>query len=110
MSLALIASLLLAYSGMLGLCLGLERHFKQIWQLVPSTLIRRVLRVGGWSALAGSFAASVFAWGWAMGPVGWFGLMSLAGITLVLLLPYAARLSIAIAGIGWPVLGVAAFI
>jgi|GEM_PF-4049486 len=30
MNLALIASLLLAYAGMLGLCLGMERHWKQL--------------------------------------------------------------------------------
>ncbi|MCQ2999465.1 DUF3325 domain-containing protein [Pseudomonas syringae] len=110
MSFALIAGLMLAYSGMLGLCLGLERHFKQIWQRPPSVLFCRLLRVAGWSALAASFATCVFAWGWAMGPVGWFGLISLAGLALVLLLPYAARLSIVIAGIGWPVLGAVAFI
>jgi hypothetical protein len=91
MSIAWVASLLLAFSGMLGLCLGLERHFKQIWQRAPSSGLRRTLRTAGWLALAASFAASVLAWGWAMGPVGWFGLMSLAGISLVLLLPYAAR-------------------
>lgn len=97
MSIVLIASLLLAYTGMLSLCLGLERHYKQIWQRAPSALLRRLLRLGGWLALTGSFATSVLAWGWAMGPVGWFGLMSVAGITLVLLLPYAARLPIVIA-------------
>jgi hypothetical protein len=91
MSIAWVASLLLAFSGMLGLCLGLERHFKQIWQRAPSPGLRRTLRTAGWLALAASFATSVLAWGWAMGPVGWFGLMSLAGISLVLLLPYAAR-------------------
>jgi hypothetical protein len=91
MSIAWVASLLLAFSGMLGLCLGLERHFKQIWQRAPSPGLRRTLRTAGWLALAASFATCVLAWGWAMGPVGWFGLMSLAGISLVLLLPYAAR-------------------
>jgi hypothetical protein len=91
MSIAWVASLLLAFSGMLGLCLGLERHFKQIWQRAPSPGLRRTLRTAGWLALAASFATSVLAWGWAMGPVGWFGLMSLAGISLVLLLPYAAH-------------------
>ena len=45
--------------------------------------------------LAASFAACVAAWGWAMGPVGWFGQLSLAGFALVLLL--TAGLSVFIA-------------
>ena len=87
MSIAWVASLLLAFSGMLGLCLGLERHFKQIWQRAPSPGLRRTLRTAGWLALAASFATSVLAWGWAMGPVGWLGMVSLAGLALVFLMP-----------------------
>ncbi|CAD5106411.1 DUF3325 domain-containing protein [Zestomonas carbonaria] len=109
MSIALIAGLLLAYGGMLALCLGLERHYKQVWKR-PSSTLRRALRAAGWLALAASFAASVLAWGWAMGPVGWFGLISLAGFALVLLLPYAPRLAVVLAGVGWPLLGVLALV
>lgn len=110
MSLALSTGLLLAYSGMLGLCLGLERHFKQVWGRVPSPALRRVLRTVGWLALASSFATSVAAWGWAMGPIGWFGLLSLAGLGLVLLLPYHARGAVWLAVVGWPVIGVVALV
>ncbi|MEE1922518.1 DUF3325 domain-containing protein [Pseudomonas sp. 148P] len=106
MSLMLSTGLLLAYSGMLGLCLGLERHYKQVWQRVPGPRLRRALRIGGWLALGGSFAASVVAWGWAMGPIGWFGLMSLAGLGLVLLLPYRAKAAVWLAVVGLPLLGV----
>lgn len=108
MSLALSTGLLLAYSGMLGLCLGVERHFKQVWQRVPGTVLRRSLRLAGWSGLVASFAASVVAWGWAMGPIGWFGLISLAGLALVLLLPYRAKGAVWLAGAGWGLLGVVA--
>lgn len=86
--------LLLAYAGMLGLCQGLERHYKQVWQRVPAPWLRRGLRLLGWGLLAASFLACVAAWGWAMGPVGWFGLISLAGFALVLLLPYQPRLAL----------------
>lgn len=88
---ALIAALLLAYSGMLGLCLGLERHYKQVWHRPPSRASRHTLRVMGWLMLVASFAVSVQVWGWAMGPVGWFGLISMAALTLALLLPYVQR-------------------
>ncbi|OLS64650.1 DUF3325 domain-containing protein [Pseudomonas putida] len=98
--------LLLAYSGMLGLCLGLERHYKQVWQRVPGPWVRRGLRLGGWLALAASFAASVACWGWAMGPIGWLGLLSLAGLGWVMVLPYRAKGAVVLALVGWLAIGV----
>ena len=91
---AFFAGLLLAYAGMAALCQGLERHYKQVWQCLPPPRRRRALRLLGWALLAASFAASVAAWGWATGPVGWFGQISLAGFALVLLLPYQPRLAL----------------
>lgn len=103
---------LLAYGGMVALCQGLERHYKQVWGKVPGIARRRLLRALGWLALVLSFAACVASWGWAMGPVGWFGQISLAGFALVMLLPYAPRLSAwlvpvgALAwGVGWLLAG-----
>lgn len=90
---AFFGGVLLAYAGMVGLCQGMERHYKQVWQQLPTPLLRRSLRVSGWALLAASFAACVAAWGWAMGPVGWFGQISLAGFVLILLLPYRPRLA-----------------
>jgi hypothetical protein len=101
------AGLLLAYTGMLGLCLGLERHYRQIWQRAPSLWLRRTLRTAGWLALALAFPACIQAWGAAMGPVGWFGLVSLTGFALVLLLPLAPRLALwlpAAGGVLWVLL------
>lgn len=88
------AGWLLAYAGMAALCQGLERHHKQVWQRVPSPWQRRALRLGGWLGLVASFAACVAAWGWAMGPVGWFGQISLAGFALPMLLAYRPRLAV----------------
>ncbi|MBC3434534.1 DUF3325 domain-containing protein [Pseudomonas sp. BW16M2] len=107
MGLAIATGLWFAYSGMIALCLGLERHYKQVWGLPPSLSLRRALRGSGWLALAASFAASVAAWGWAMGPIGGLGLVSLAGLALVLVLPYQPRLAIGTAVAGWPVLALA---
>ncbi|MCF4991078.1 DUF3325 family protein, partial [Pseudomonas gessardii] len=36
----LITAVWLAWGGMLGLCLGLERHYKQLWQRPPSPRIK----------------------------------------------------------------------
>ncbi|SUD30434.1 iron uptake protein [Pseudomonas fluorescens] len=88
---ALITALLLACAGMAGLCLGLERHYKQLMRHLPSPRRRRGLRGLGWALLAASFAVSVLDWGWAMGPVAWFGLISLAGLSVAFLLPYTTR-------------------
>ncbi|MNP76980.1 hypothetical protein D3C76_1743170 [compost metagenome] len=52
------------------------------------------MRTAGWLALLASLVLCAQAWGWAMGPVAWFGAMSLAGMVLVMLLPYRPRLAV----------------
>lgn len=91
MNVPLMLSTLLALGGMLALCLGLERHFKQFCTRKPPNRILQGIRIAGWLALAGSLWTSAGAWGWAMGTVGWVGLISIAGITLVFVAPYLAK-------------------
>ena len=50
-----IAAWAFAYIGMLALCQGLERHYKQVWNKPPSAVLRRALRGAGWLSLAVSF-------------------------------------------------------
>lgn len=88
MNLPIVLSSLLAFGGMLTLCLGLERHFKQLLNSKPPRQLLQVLRMAGWLALAASLYTSTIAWGWAMGPVGWFGLVSISGLVLTLLSPF----------------------
>lgn len=94
MGMMFIGGLLFAYSGMLALCQGLERHYKQVWGKPCTVWQRRLLRAAGWAGLAASLGLCVVAWGWAMGPVGWFGAISLAGLLLVMLLPYLPRVAV----------------
>ncbi|MGG5290045.1 DUF3325 domain-containing protein [Pseudomonas shirazensis] len=89
-------SLLFAYAGMLGLCQGLERHYKQVWQRSPSPALRLILRALGWLGLLLSLLLCAQAWGWAMGAVAWFGVISLAAVLLVMLLPYWPRFALAL--------------
>lgn len=49
---------------------------------------QRVLQVLGAAALAGVFAASIAAWGWRLGPVGWLGLLSATALARVFAKPY----------------------
>jgi len=53
--------------------------------------LMRSRRLAGSLGLAGAFAASIAAWGWALGPVGWLGLLSATVLPLVLLKPYLIR-------------------
>ncbi len=97
---ALLASLLLAYAGMLGMCLGKERHWKQlVHPAVPVRLRRLGVPVGGILLGLGVYAAGQV-WPGGMALVGWFGLISLTGFVLLLLIPYAPRLAT-----GLPVMG-----
>jgi len=99
------AGFALAYIGMLGLCQGLERHHKQVWQTVPSAHLRRLLRGAGGFSLALSFYFCGRAWGWAMGPIGWVGMLSLSGFGLLMLLPYRPRLAVWLAFVCVPLWG-----
>jgi len=91
MNLTMILSTLLAFGGMLALCLGLERHFKQLLTRTPHKRILQGLRVGGWLMLVASLSTSAMAWGWAMGAVAWFGLLSLTGVAVAFAAPYLSK-------------------
>lgn len=97
---ALMLSLLLAYAGMLGFCLGMERHWKQLVGTRLPAAWRRLGKPLGTLLLALAVHAATGAWPGGMALVGWFGLISLGGLALLLLLPYAPRLVL-----GLPVLG-----
>lgn len=90
----IIGGVVFAYAGMLGLCQGLERHYKQVWSRACPPALRVGLRSAGWLALLASLMMCAQAWGWAMGPVAWFGALSLVGLLLVVLLPYWPRMAV----------------
>jgi hypothetical protein len=107
---ALFASLLLAYAGMLGFCLSKERHWKQLVNpRVPAALRRLCVPVGG-VLLGLAVYAACQVWPSGMGVVGWFGLISLAGFALLMLIPYAPRLAMSLPLAGGLVWAAAALI
>jgi hypothetical protein len=102
-ALALALSLTLAYAGMLLLCLGMERHWKQVASpRLPARLRRACTPLGG-ALLALAVSGCGLIWPAGMAWVAGFGMISLAGLALLLLLPYAPRVAL-----GLPVLGAAA--
>ena len=89
-ALALLLAGALCYAGMAALCLGMDRHHRQVWS---RTAPRRQpgLRVGGWLLLAVALWPCIQVWGASVGVVIWFGLLSAAALLLVLLLPYQPK-------------------
>ncbi len=101
---ALFASLILAYAGMLGFCLGKERHWKQLVNPRVPTGLRRVSAPAGIALLGLAVYSSCQVWPGGMAVVGWLGLISLAGFALLMLLPYAPRLAVSLpvmSGVVW---------
>lgn len=94
-ALATIGSFALAYAGMSGLALAMDRHHRQLRQTAdsPGAIIRRAWRLAGWALLALSLWLSLHTWGAAVGAAAWFGVVSAVTLALVLVLPYAPALA-----------------
>lgn len=81
----------LAYAGLLLLSLAMDRHHRDVVGRAPKPLRRRMLRWGGAGLVALSAWPCLDAWGGPIGTVGWCGVLSGAGLGLILLLAYAPR-------------------
>ncbi len=90
----MLASIGLAYAALAGLCLAMDRHHRQVVGRAVRPGSALALRLAAGVALVLSFAAAVAADGWAFGPVAWFGVLTAAGLGLILLLPYRPRLAV----------------
>ena len=87
----MLLSALLAYSALTALCLAMNRHHRQLWHRPPSARRALLLRLVGLCLLVCSLLASTTAAGAPRGIVAWFGLVPLAALTLVALLPFYPR-------------------
>lgn len=90
-----IAAFCLAYAGFSALCLGMDRHYEDVFDRELPRRHRTPLRIAGWVALALSLCASAAVWGWSYGTVEWIGILSFAGLILIWFVSYrpAAALS-----------------
>ncbi|MGD9725047.1 MAG: DUF3325 domain-containing protein [Nitrospiraceae bacterium] len=91
-------ALALTYNGLLALCLAMPKHYRQVFPRHQPGVRASLFRLGGWLCLSASLAASVAVNGWAFGPVESVGMLAIAGLTLVFMLPYTPRIA-ALAGL-----------
>lgn len=92
-TLAIFSAFVLAYLGMAGLALAMDRHHRQLFpgRHLPSTRMRYAIRFISWGLLGLSAWACTHAWGAPVGAVAWFGVLMVTALFLVCLLPYASR-------------------
>jgi hypothetical protein len=84
-------ALLLCLLGLAALCLGMNKHYKEHFRHAPTLRRLRGLRTLGWLGLALAFAVCVAGWGWQIGPLLWFGWLSIIGMALVFARPWLRR-------------------
>ena len=89
--LSAVAATCFAYSAMVALCQGIQRHQVAVWGRAWPGAVHKGLRLYGWLALLACLYLSAKYWGWAMGSIGAFGLISVTGFALVLGLAYAPK-------------------
>lgn len=76
---------LFAYAGLAGLALGTHQH-RRVALPVIGTVEPRTAKLAGGALMALSILAAMLGYGAAQGIVAWVGLLSIAGVCLVLLL------------------------
>lgn len=96
----LVLAFSLTYTAMTALCLAMSRHYRQVWSRPPKAGLSAGLRLGGGTGLLLALAACIEGKGWAIGSMIWFGDVSVAGLALVFMLPYAPRVATGLALVG----------
>ncbi len=83
-----LASFVLLFIGLEALCLGMDRHARQLAGSPLPGPLARCARVLGCVALPGSAMLEIAQRGLSIGLTAWFGLLTLAALLLVLALSY----------------------
>ena len=94
-----LAAFCLAYAGFSALCLGMDRHYEDVFDRELPRRHRLSLRLFGWIALALSLWASAEVWGWSYGTVEWIGILSIAGLLLIWFLTFRPRAALTAGGL-----------
>ncbi|OZI32221.1 hypothetical protein CAL29_30870 [Bordetella genomosp. 10] len=80
--------LLLAFAGFGAIAASMDRHYEDLLGHEPAARTRRILRGVGYAVLALALWPAIAGWGPSVGPVLWFGALTLAALPLGLLLTY----------------------
>ena len=94
-----LAAFCLAYAGFSALCLGMDRHYEDVFDRELPQRHRLPLRLFGWIALALSLWASAAVWGWSYRTVEWIGILSIAGLLLIWFLTFRPRAALTAGGL-----------
>ncbi|WP_051235205.1 DUF3325 domain-containing protein [Marinimicrobium agarilyticum] len=86
-ALPLLAQCLLTLAAFASLCLATPRHIQRLKTSRPQQW-RTPLRWVGWSVLTAALTTAVISSGWGLGLVEWFGALTLAAVTVVLIATY----------------------
>ncbi len=89
-----VLALLAAAAGLMAFCLAMPRHRRQLRLVSSRPAVQTSLRWAGAIAISLSLLLCGLAWGWSIGPVAWLGLLTLAGLGLVFLLPLLEKRSV----------------
>lgn len=85
-------SLALCVSAFGSLCLGMPRHFEQVFKRKPQPLLQRGLRWLGWLLLGLAILPAIDALGPSVGLALWASALTIAAAGQALLLTYQPRL------------------
>ena len=84
----------LLYCGLAALSMAMDRHYKQVWGEKPTASLRHILRITGWALLGVSFWISFQSWERGIGSIAWFGILTVAAFTFILLLTYRPKMAL----------------
>ncbi|MFV7770945.1 DUF3325 domain-containing protein [Shewanella marisflavi] len=87
----MIAALSLTFTAFGALALAMFTHFKSCFNKAPSCKQQRIFTLLGWGLLALSFSLLIQEYDIAYASITFFGVMSGAALTVILLLSYQAK-------------------
>ena len=100
LQLSSLLALALAYAGMTGLCLAMDRHYKQATghhEAPPQQ--RLTLRLMGSAGLAASLHVCLTGWGQGVGWVVWLGFLTAGALLVIGLCAWRPRLAVGTAAL-----------
>ncbi|MFV0278473.1 MAG: DUF3325 domain-containing protein [Parahaliea sp.] len=77
-----------ALAGFFALALAMNRHYHQLWQRLPGTIMRWLLRALGWAGLLLSLLICAKSEGWPAGTVLWCGLLTATALMVAMFFTY----------------------